>query len=175
VCWTSKCPSLTWADGLRGRPIVVAQNPAHSLTPANRPTGSSHGQTLDERVPDALVIPLSVIVVNEVPHQAPKVPLPHRYNAIEAFRLDRPDKALRVRVAVGRSGRCANHANANCSEQRLHGAAPLRIAIADQEPSSAEEGGIVTGVLGTHNLGLEAPPGFEPGMEVLQTVRGCRY
>jgi hypothetical protein len=24
-----------------------------------------------------------------------------------------------------------------------------------------------------HNLGLEAPPGFEPGMEVLQTVQGC--
>jgi hypothetical protein len=24
-----------------------------------------------------------------------------------------------------------------------------------------------------NNLGLEAPPGFEPGMEVLQTVQGC--
>jgi hypothetical protein len=22
-------------------------------------------------------------------------------------------------------------------------------------------------------IGLEAPPGFEPGMEVLQTVQGC--
>src|SRR5262245_6275893 len=26
---------------------------------------------------------------------------------------------------------------------------------------------------GMDPLGLEAPPGFEPGMEVLQTVQGC--
>jgi hypothetical protein len=63
----------------------------------------------------------------------------YRYNSIEAFRLDRADKALRVRVAVGRSGLRANHANAHRPEQRLHLAAPLRIAIADQELTGAED------------------------------------
>jgi hypothetical protein len=95
--------------------VVIAENPAGSLTSTNRTTRSSYDRTLDELVPDALMIPLSVIVVHELPHQAPKVPLPHRYDSIEAFCLDRPDKALRVRVAVGRSGRRANHSNADCS------------------------------------------------------------
>jgi hypothetical protein len=35
-------------------------------------------------------------------------------------------------------------------------------------PGGQDESEIVTRVLGTYKLRLEAPPGFEPGMEVLQ-------
>jgi hypothetical protein len=45
-----------------------------------------NGWPLDELVADALVIPLSVIVVHELSYEAPKVPLAHRYDPIEAFR-----------------------------------------------------------------------------------------
>ena len=75
-------------------------------------------RTLDEFVPDALVIPLLVIVVHKLPHEAPKVPLAHRDDAIEAFRFDRSDKALRVRVTVGRSGWRA-HVNSRDVNKRL--------------------------------------------------------
>ena len=68
-----------------------------------------------------------LIVVRERPYEAPEVP----HDSIEAFRLDRPNNALRVGVAVGCSGRRADHASTDGPEHPLHRAAPLRIGVAD--------------------------------------------
>ena len=57
------------------------------------------------------MIPFPVIVGDELSNDVPKVPLAQRDDAFKALRLDRPDKALRVRVAVRRRSWPANDAN----------------------------------------------------------------
>ena len=58
------------------------------------------------------MIPLAMIVLDELRDDVLEVPLTNWNDAIETFFLDRPDESLRVGVAVGRSGRRTNHANA---------------------------------------------------------------
>jgi hypothetical protein len=94
---------------------------------------------LDQLVSDALMITFRVIVVHEFSYEVPKVPFAQRHNAVEAFRFDRPDEALRVRIAVRCGGGCANHPNADRAEQLLHRATPLRIPIADQDSARAQD------------------------------------
>jgi len=60
-----------------------------------------------------LVIPLRVIVLDELPYEPAQMPLADRNDAIEAFRLDRPDKTFRVCVTVRRRGWGAHDPNAN--------------------------------------------------------------
>ncbi len=67
------------------------------------------------------------------------MPFAQRHDAIEALRLDRPDEALGVGVAVRRRRRGPNHPNADRPEQLLYRTAPLRIAIADQESAGAKD------------------------------------
>jgi hypothetical protein len=94
---------------------------------------------LDEFVSDAPMIPFCVIVVHELSYEVPKVPFAQRHDAIKALPLNRSDEALRVRIAV-RCGRgCANHANADRTEQLFHRSAPLRIPIADQDSARAQD------------------------------------
>jgi hypothetical protein len=51
------------------------------------------------------MIPLAMIVLDELRDDVPEVPLTDWNDAIETFFLDRPDKALGVGVRVGaRSG-----------------------------------------------------------------------
>jgi hypothetical protein len=100
---------------------------------------SSPGRTLDQLVPDALVISLRVIVLDELSCWLAKIPLAYRNGGIQAFRLDCPDKVLRVRAAVRRRGRRAHDENAGCTEQRVHRAAPLRIAVTDEVLTGAKK------------------------------------
>jgi hypothetical protein len=66
------------------------------------------------------------------------MPLTQGHDPTEAFLFDRPHEALRMRVAVGGGG-CSNHSDARRGEQILHPTAPLRIAIANQDPTVAED------------------------------------
>jgi hypothetical protein len=113
---TRNVPDSDRPPALRRRSIVVTQDLTDPLTPAHGTTPSSRGRTFDQLVADALMIALMVIVLDKLPHQAAQMPLAYRNDAIEAFRLDRPDKTLRVRVAVRRCRRRAHDANANGPE-----------------------------------------------------------
>jgi hypothetical protein len=94
--------------GLRRRSIVVTQNPADSLTPAHRTIRSSHGRTLDQLVPDFLVISLMVVVLDELQHQTAQMPLAYRNDAIEAFRFARwGNNAPRARCSSALLPACA--------------------------------------------------------------------
>jgi hypothetical protein len=55
-----------------------------------------NGRTVDELVPKPLVIPLTVIVLHELPQESPKMPLTHGHDPIEAFLFDRPHEAQSV-------------------------------------------------------------------------------
>ena len=74
-----------------------------------------------------------------------KLPLTQGDDSIQALLLDGPDEPLRMRVAVRRTRRCPNHANARRVEQLLRSAAPLRIPIAQQDPSLAQQAVALTG------------------------------
>jgi hypothetical protein len=84
--------------GLRGCAIVVTENPADALTPSNRARFRVGRRTVNQRVPDSLVIALDVIMGDELTNQATKMPLAERQDAIQAFLLDRAHKAFCVRI-----------------------------------------------------------------------------
>jgi hypothetical protein len=94
---------------------------------------------LDQVVSNALTIALCVIVVHEFSYEVPKVPFAQGHHAIEAVRFDRPDEALRVRIAVRCGGGSAHHPSADRADQLLHRATPLRIPIADRDSARAQD------------------------------------
>jgi hypothetical protein len=102
------------------------------LTATNGADHSLGCQTVDQLVGEALVIPLMMVVRREFSEGTTQVPFAERDHAIQALLLHGPDEPLRIRVAVRRSRRCPDHANARRVEQLFDRAAPLRIAIADQ-------------------------------------------
>ena len=68
-----------------------------------------------------------------------KVPLAERDDSIQTFLLHGPDKPFRLRVAVRRTRRYPDYANASRGEPLLDGPAPLRIAIANQDAPRPEQ------------------------------------
>ncbi len=77
---------------LCGRPVVVAEDPADSLPATNRANRSLPGRTIDQLVPEALVIPLAVVVHGELLQCSLQMRFTDRNDAIEAFLLHRPDE-----------------------------------------------------------------------------------
>jgi hypothetical protein len=88
--------------------VVVIHQPAHTRSAANRPAATGSLERLNQFVADALMVPLTVVVRDELRNRAAKVALTQRDHAVEAFLLDRPNKPLGVRVAVRRAERCLN-------------------------------------------------------------------
>jgi len=60
---------------------------------------------VDQIVRESLVVPLTVVVRHKLLKCSTQLLFAERYDPIQAFFLDRPDEALRIRVAVRRSGR----------------------------------------------------------------------
>src|SRR5688572_6373207 len=83
-----------------------------------------------------------------------KMAFTKRDNAIQAFLPDRAHEPLRMRIAVGRQERCANHSDASCCEKALDRGTPLPIAIADQQAIPAENPIDVVGQV-AHRLDYE--------------------
>jgi len=117
---------------LCGRPIVVAEDPADSPSATNRANRSLRGRRIDQLVRKPLVIPLAMVVHSELLQCSPQMPFTERHDAIEAFLLHRPDEPLRVGVAIRRTGRRPNDTHTGRAQPLLNGAAPLRVAIAEQ-------------------------------------------
>ena len=59
------CPTLEWDRLLRGRPIVVAENPGNSLSAANDASRSVRSWRSTQLVREALVNPLAMVVRGE--------------------------------------------------------------------------------------------------------------
>jgi hypothetical protein len=77
-----------------------------------------------------------MVVGDELSSGPTKVPLAQRDDTMEAFLFHRADKPFRMRVAVRRARRRLEYTNASRREPLLHRFAPLRIAIADEDPPS---------------------------------------
>ena len=78
------------------------------------------------------MIPLAMIVLDELRDGVPEVPLTDWDDAIETFFLDRPDESLGVGVRVWRALRNQHHADARVSEPTPDIIASFPIPIADQ-------------------------------------------
>ena len=131
------CPTLE-PDLLGGRPVVVAEKPAHSLAAANGAGRSLHKRTIDQLVRESLMIALARIVRGEFVQRLSEVPLTERHDTVQAFLFHRPDEPLGVRVAIRRCGRRPHDPNASGGQPLLNTSAPLRVPIADQSPSLAQ-------------------------------------
>jgi hypothetical protein len=80
-----------------------------------------------------------MVVCGEFLKDRPQVPFPERNGAVQAFLFHGADEPLGASVAVRRTRRCPNHADARRGQPLLHRTAPLRIAITEQNASVAEE------------------------------------
>jgi hypothetical protein len=67
-----------------------------------------------------------------------EVPLAQRYEAVQTFLFDRPDKAFRVRIAVRRTERSPDDAHTGRFEQVSNRGAPLPIPVTNEKAASAE-------------------------------------
>ena len=79
-----------------------------------------------------------MVMRHELGERPSKMAFTERDDAIEAFFSDRAHESLRLRIAVGRQERCANHTDACCCEKALDRGTPLPIAIAAQYAIPAE-------------------------------------
>ena len=68
-----------------------------------------------------------------------QVPFAERDDAIEVLVLDRADDPLRVGIAVRRTWRRPNYTHACGAQPLLYPAAPLRIAVTQENPTLAEQ------------------------------------
>ena len=81
------------------------------------------------------MIPLAMIVLDELRDGVPEVPLTDWDDAIETFFLDRPDESLGVGVRVGRARGDQHHADTCVPEPPPDIMAPFPIPIAEIKTS----------------------------------------
>ena len=82
--------------------MVVAEKATETLSPANGDAGMRR-DTVDQFVAEPLMIALAVIVDHELREGMPQVPLTERDETVQTLLFDRPDKPLRMRVAIRRT------------------------------------------------------------------------
>ena len=86
---------------LRGAAVVL-QEPAEPFVADDRSV-VIHGRRgwHDELVVETLMVPLAMIVLNELADRMAKMPLAERHDAVQAFGFDAEHEAFCVRVYVG--------------------------------------------------------------------------
>ena len=107
--------------------------------------------TIDEIVPEALVIAFAMVVDGVLGKRVTEVPLTQWNETVQALFLDRTNKPLRVRVTVWRAKRCLDHAHTGDFKRLPDGEAPLPITIAEEHPLSVKRTVARGGQL-THDL-----------------------
>jgi hypothetical protein len=110
---------------LCGRPVAKVQHAAYALPPANHTLAIGSLQGLNELVPDALMIPLRVIVRQELRHGAPKVALAKEQYAVQALLVDRSHEPLCVGMTVRRTHWRPDDPDALPFKEPHHRTAPL--------------------------------------------------
>src|SRR5262245_30814232 len=88
---------------------------------------------LDQRVLEPLMIPLTMIMMDELRHGPSEVALAERNQPVEALLLDGSDKTLRVRIRIRCPHGRQDDANPRLAEALLYLLAPFPIPIADQD------------------------------------------
>ena len=114
---------------------------------------------MDEAIAEALVIPLVVVVRDELADGTTQQALTDEHHPLEARFLDGADEAFRVGIQVrGASGE-ADGGDTRRGERVSHGRTEEWVAVVDEEPHVPEES--VVGIGGVpHELGNPGPVGL---------------
>jgi len=99
-------------SGLRGGPVVIAENSADSPATTHGAASSFYSRTVDQFVRKALVVSFTMVVGDELSQSPTKVPFAQRDDTLQALLLHRADKPFRMRVAVWRTRRRSDYTNA---------------------------------------------------------------
>jgi hypothetical protein len=95
-------------------------------------------RAVDEFVAESLVIPLPMVMLDELGDRPAEMTFTERDDPAQTFVLDGPYEALRVRVRVGRLKRRLHHSDPRLTQAFADGRAPLRIPVADQHAVTGE-------------------------------------
>src|SRR5450759_1547424 len=126
------CPSARPSRQSRGAFIVVEQT-AQTRTAANAANDAARRRrTRDQRVLQALVIALVMIVRDVFRDRPSEMPLANRNQPIEALLFDRSHEPFGVGIRIGRLIRRQHHADARFTQSRAHGRAPFRVPVTDE-------------------------------------------
>src|SRR5262249_55557319 len=93
-------------------------------------TGTGGSRTVNQDVPQTLMVPFTVVVCNELRDCSSDVALSERNDPVETFFLERAHEALRVAIRVRRLIRCLHDADPALRKSLAHGRAPFRIPVA---------------------------------------------
>ena len=96
----------------------------------------------DQCVRESLMIPFTMIVLDELRDGPSEVAFAERNHPVEALLFDGSDEALRVRVRIRCHHRRQHDANPRIAEPLPHVLAPFSIAIADQDVGIAQQPGV---------------------------------
>ena len=94
---------------------------------------------LDDLVPQALVVPLPVVVLAELGGRSTQRSLTNQDHPLQTLRLDRSHKPLRECVQIGRAWRQAHRLHAGTFEDRQELFCEQRRPVMDQVSAPAEE------------------------------------
>jgi len=120
--------------------MVVAKEPAESRPAVDGTVRPRWRETFrhNESIVNTLVIPFPMVVGDEFGERPAQVGFPEDDDLIQAFLLDGPNEAFRVRIAIGRLKRRLHDADADIGQGLAERRAPLGIPIADQDPMASE-------------------------------------
>src|SRR3989442_10907621 len=110
---------------------VVIEKPANTLTSVNAAARVLHRwYALNQFIREALVIPLKVVMFDELRDRPAKMTGAQWNHPVETLVLDGTHEPFRVGICVGRVKWRLDHADAGFVELYPHGPAPFRISIA---------------------------------------------
>jgi hypothetical protein len=102
------------------RTIVITEKATHALTSPNAAAVRVNCDAIDQFVTNPLMVAFAVIMDHVFGERTAEVPLAQRYEAVQTFLFDRPDKAFRVRIAVRRTERSPDDAHRMPQDGRKH-------------------------------------------------------
>ena len=109
------------------------------LATANATREPRRRRAVDERIAEALVIALAMVVLAELCQSVSEVAFAERNHAIEAFVSDRAHESLGVRVGIGRLVRRLHHSDSRIVQELAHRRAPLGVPVTDQHAVAYQE------------------------------------
>ena len=137
--------------------MVVVQHPTDPLAALDATAGwRCRRQRQDQAIAEPLVIPLVMVVHDELADGAPQRALADQNHALEAGLLDGVHEALRIGVQVRSAGGESDGRDTGRGECVAHGRTEERVAVMDADPDVPEES--VLGIGGVaHELGDPLP------------------
>ena len=82
------------------------------------------------------MVAFELVVGHKLRNRTSEVAVAERNDPVLVFLLDGANEPLRVRVTVGRSGRCSDQAHTRSIEELPNGLAPFPVASQIKKPTS---------------------------------------